>query len=63
MDNETKYHPPLVFVFDNMQVRVHRPILTDAEREKRLARIREAAAHLLYEVDQAQKLHNNGGNT
>ena len=62
MDQETKYHPPLVFVYDNAVVRVHRPILTDAEREKRLARIREAAAQLLYEVDQAQ-LHNNGGNT
>ena len=55
MENETKYHPPLVFVFYNMQVRVHRPILTDAERERRLARIREAAAHLLYEVEKAEK--------
>lgn len=55
MDNETKYHPPLVFAFDNALVRVHRPILTDAERAKRLERIKKAAAHLLYEVDQAQK--------
>ena len=55
MDNETKYHPPLVFGFDNAVVRVHRPILTDAEMAKRLERIKKAAANLLYEVDRTQK--------
>ena len=55
MDNEIKYHPPMIFVFDNMQVRVHRPILTDAERAERLERIKAAAAHLLYEVEKAEK--------
>lgn len=53
MDNNITYHPPLIFAFGNDLVRVHRPILTDAERAKRLERIKKAAAHLLYEVDKA----------
>ena len=59
MDN-IQYHPPMVFVYDNAVVRVHRPILTDAERAKRLDRIKEAAANLLYEVEKSRKtkLHN-----
>ena len=61
MDNNITYHPPLIFAFGNDQVRVHRPILTDAEREKRLERIKKAATHLLCEVDKAkrQKLKHN----
>lgn len=55
MDTIIKYQPPLVFVYGNTTVRVHRPILTEAERAERLERIKEAAAHLLYEVEQAQK--------
>jgi hypothetical protein len=39
-------------------VRVHRPILTDAERAVRLERIKKAAAKLLYEVDMANKNSN-----
>ena len=50
-----KYHPPLVFVYDNTVVRVHRPILTDAERAERMERIKEAAANLLYEAEKAHK--------
>ena len=50
-----KYHPPLVFVYDNAVVRVHRPILTDAERAVRLERIKEAAANLLYEAEKSHK--------
>lgn len=55
MNNNITYHPPLIFAFGNDQVRVHRPILTDAERAKRLERIKKAAAHLLNEVDKANK--------
>lgn len=55
MKNQVTYHPPLIFAFDNALVRVHRPILTGAEREKRLDRIRKAAAHLLCEADKVNK--------
>lgn len=55
MDNNDKYYPPLVFVHGNTTVRVHRPILTDAEKAKRLERIKEAAANLLYEAERAHK--------
>ena len=55
MDNNDKYYPPLVFVYGNTTVRVHRPILTDAERAKRLERIKEAAANLLYEAERAHE--------
>lgn len=55
MDNNITYHPPLIFAFGNDLVRVHRPILTDAERAERLERIKKAAAKLLYEVDKASK--------
>jgi hypothetical protein len=58
MDNNITYHPPLIFAFGNDQVRVHRPILTDAERAVRLERIKKAAAKLLYEVDMANKNSN-----
>lgn len=62
MDN-IKYHPPLVFVYGNTVVRVHRPILTDAERAERMERIKEAAANLLYEAEKVHetKLHSNKG--
>lgn len=53
--NNITYHPPLIFAFGNDLVRVHRPILTDAERAKRLERIKKAAANLLNEVDKANK--------
>ena len=55
MNNNINYHPPLIFAFGNDQVRVHRPILTEAERAKRLERIKKAAANLLQEVDKASK--------
>jgi hypothetical protein len=50
----------MVFVYGNTVVRVHRPILTDAERAERLERIKEAAANLLYEAEKPHqtKLHN-----
>ena len=51
MDNNITYHPPLIFAFGNDQVRVHRPILTDAERAKRLERIKKAAARLILEAE------------
>lgn len=63
MENPITYNAPLVFAFANTQVRVHRPILTDAEREKRLERIKKAAAHLLNETEKAKQNKNNiGGN-
>lgn len=60
MDTNIQYHPPMVFVYGNTVVRVHRPILTDAERAERLERIKEAAANLLYETEKSHqtKLHN-----
>ena len=59
MDTTIKYQPPLVFVYGNTTVRVHRPILTEAERAERLERIKEAAANLLYETEKSHqtKLH------
>lgn len=46
-----QYYPePTVFRFDNAIIRVHRPILTDEERAKRMKAIEKSAIALLKDV-------------
>ena len=54
MDNNITYHPPLIFAFGNDQVRVHRPILTDAERAKRMEEIKQAAVRLVLATEKTK---------
>lgn len=49
MKTQDTYQDPVIITFPGMLVRVYHPILTEKEREKRLARIKEAAARLLVE--------------
>ena len=60
MDSNT-YHPPLIFAFGNDLVRVHRPVLTEEERAKRMEEIKRAAVRLVLESEKAkrQKLKHN----
>ena len=44
------YKEPEILHLDNCTVRVFRPILTDEERERRLERIKKAAAELLMSI-------------
>lgn len=43
------------FTFENMIIRVHRPELTPAERERRLKAIHNAAADLLKGAEHGKK--------
>lgn len=43
------------FTFENMIIRVHIPELTDAERERRLREIHNAAADLLKGAEHGKK--------
>lgn len=45
------YMEPEILHLDNCTVRVFRPILTDEERERRMERIKKAAAELLMSVE------------
>ena len=42
---------PEILHLDNCTVRVFRPILTDEERERRMEKIKQAAAELLMSVE------------
>ena len=41
------YYDPIVMQDENCIIRIYRPILDDAEREKRMKRIRKSAAELV----------------
>lgn len=45
------YMEPEILHLDNYTVRVFRPILTDEERERRMEKIKQAAAELLMSVE------------
>jgi len=47
MNGSDTYREPITFEFSNAIVRVYRPILDDAERERRMKMIRDAAEKLL----------------
>ena len=49
------YSEPQVVSFPNMTVRVFRPILTEAERSRRMKNIHDAAARLLLSVEENKK--------
>lgn len=48
--NQSKVGEVQVFEYENMIVRVHRPVLTDEERARRMKSIQRAAEKLLLEV-------------
>ena len=45
--NSTEYITTKILEFENAIVKVHRPVLDDKERERRLERIKRATAELL----------------
>ncbi len=47
------YYDPIVIQDGNCTIRIHRPILDDAERERRMKRIRKSAANLVQECIRA----------
>lgn len=47
MSTQDTYQDPVIITFPGMIARVYHPILTEKEREKRLGRLKEAAARLL----------------
>lgn len=49
------YSEPQIVNFPNMTVRVFRPILTEAERSRRMKNIHDAAARLLLSVEENKK--------
>lgn len=50
MKCKDQYEEPIVFHFDNAIVRVHRPILTEDERARRMKAIEKSAIALLKDV-------------
>lgn len=44
---QDEYIEPVVYEYPGIVVRVHRPILTDSERAKRMKQLHDAAAALL----------------
>ena len=54
-DQDT-YQEPQIMQFPGMTVRVHRPVLDEAEREKRMKRIRKAAERVLLASEQNRKV-------
>ena len=51
MDTNITYKDPVVFNFPGMIARVYSPVLTEAERAKRLDDLKKAAVRLLLEKD------------
>lgn len=47
MKQKDTYMEPVVFTYPGMTIRVHRPILTEEERARRMKRLHDAAADLL----------------
>lgn len=47
MANKDEYMEPVVYEYPGFTIRVHRPILTDEERARRMKRLHDAAADLL----------------
>ena len=47
------YYDPIVIQDGNCTIRIHRPILDDAELERRMKRIRKSAANLVQECIRA----------
>ena len=47
---EDTYYPPVTLHYPGATVRVYRPILTDAERARRMKIIHDAAADLLKSI-------------
>lgn len=45
------YMEPEIFRYDNCVIRVHRPILSDEERKRRIEQIKRAAISLITEAE------------
>ena len=58
MSTQDTYQDPVTITFPGMIARVYHPILTEKEREKRLARIKEAAVKLLLDKYKKEGNHN-----
>lgn len=52
------YMEPESLHLDNCIIRVFRPILTDEERERRMERIKKAAAELLVSAERSKRKSN-----
>lgn len=51
MKQAQEYMEPQIMTFPGVIARVHRPVLDEAEREKRMKRIRKAAERVLVATD------------
>lgn len=56
LNENDKYHDPIIITFPNMVARVYRPILTDEERTKRMRAIHTQAANLLKKEKHRERL-------
>ena len=52
------YMDPEILHLDNCTVRVFRPILTEEERERRMERIKKAAADLIMSAEKSKRKSN-----
>lgn len=52
------YMEPEILHLDNCTVRVFRPILTEEERERRMERIKKAAADLIMSAEKSKRKSN-----
>lgn len=55
MKQAQEYMEAQIMEFPGVIVRVHRPVLEEAERERRMKRIRKAAERVLAATDQNRK--------
>ena len=53
-ESKDVYMDPIVLHLDNCIARVYRPILTDEENERRLERIKKAAADLIMSAERSK---------
>jgi hypothetical protein len=58
LNENDKYHDPIIITFPNMVARVYRPILTDEERTRRMKAIHNQAANLLKKENHRERLEN-----
>ena len=61
MKSQDVYMEPEIYHYNNCTVRVFRPILTDEERERRMEKIKKAAAEFIIATERAKRNNLLGG--
>ena len=63
MAKDDIYYPPVTYVSERAIVTVHRPILTDEERARRMRILNDAAAAMIREGDRVNEIRRRAAET